>query len=164
MTYFATSIFRSNFPGPFDVQRSSDGVDNTYEVYCLATSRVVTACHYWDAEKDARRFAFAIAAALNFSLHEDLVTLEGSRCLADFLTQYSGAYRIRRGNCDYHGGFWDIHCSASDQSLAQCYGGRLEYTPLIIACVIREALLEAGMYLPRDRQIGSAEQSELIPF
>lgn len=52
MTYLMTHRFTSLFPGPFDVRPNREGVDDTFEIYCLTTESVVTRNHYWEAEEE----------------------------------------------------------------------------------------------------------------
>ncbi len=50
---------------PFGIRPGSDGVDETFDVFCRETGIVVAAFHYWYAESEAKCQARQFTAALN---------------------------------------------------------------------------------------------------
>lgn len=164
MTYLVTKKFKSLFPGPFDVRRSTDGVDETFEVYCLTTDQLVVANYFWEAESERFQESLAMATALNVLLHEGLVCREGADSLELLLGQHPGPYRMRRARCNYRGGLWEVYSQDTNVSLVQCYGGPLDYNALVVGLTLRQALSSAEMVLPREKKTGSAEAHDLILF
>lgn len=63
---------------PFCVRPGTDGVDETFDVFCQETGTVVAAFHYWHAEAEAKRDADRFTAALNaFYRNGGLLHLSG---------------------------------------------------------------------------------------
>lgn len=59
------SQFYDIYPGPFAVVRSTDGCDATFDVVCSETMAHIISVPYWEAERQARREAEAVALFLN---------------------------------------------------------------------------------------------------
>ncbi|MCA9194593.1 MAG: hypothetical protein KDB03_22635 [Planctomycetales bacterium] len=164
MTYLITDYFLSKYPGPFDIRSSRDGVDDTFEIVCLVTNQVLASTYYWDEEEARYIEAMGIATALNFMLHEEMVLEEGSRALKQLLTDAPGPYSLKRGTCEYRGGYWAVACKHEKDGIIQCYGDFSDYANLAIAILIKKSLTYADRYLPREREIPSCPESDLILF
>jgi hypothetical protein len=164
MTYLLTAKFFKEFPGPYDVRPSRDGVDDTFEIYCLNTGSFLAATYYWDEETERYTEAMAIATALNYMFHDELVMEDGLACLKNLLNDRPGPYSLKRDACEYRGGFWQVTSKSTDAGILQCYGGFMDYSTLAIALMVRHALTYADMYLPRERVIPECDESELINF
>jgi len=65
MTSQTIQKFLKQYPGPFDYQRSADGVDDTFEVYCETTDAYIIAYHFWDNRIPAELTADSVCFALN---------------------------------------------------------------------------------------------------
>ncbi|MCC7336548.1 MAG: hypothetical protein IT422_15770 [Pirellulaceae bacterium] len=164
MTYVLTAKFLKEFPGPYDVRPSRDGVDDTFEIYCLTTGAFLAATYFWDAEQERYTEAMAVATALNYMFHEELVFEDGLACLKNILNDRPSPYLLSRDACEYRGGCWQVTSKGSDTSILQCYGAFMDYSTLSIALMVRHALTYADMYLPRERPILECAESELITF
>ena len=57
--------FAQQYPGPYAYRKDSDGVDDTFDVFCTKTNKVIISSHYWEAEREAESIASAITHALN---------------------------------------------------------------------------------------------------
>ena len=68
-TYFQRSLqpFLSQYPGPFRISPSTDGVDSTFNINCETTGQFVIATRYWDEREWAKLVAIGIADALNLA-------------------------------------------------------------------------------------------------
>ena len=118
---FRRSPFLKANPGPYCSRPGRNGVDDTYDVVCLATENHIVSTHYWEEEEDARRIADAITVALNRyagwhglegeSFHEDLAHLRW---------HYPGPYKIQRDICPMYGEFSEVRCPAADQTVVIC--------------------------------------------
>ena len=54
------NLIARTYPGPFGVQPSTDGCDETFEVYCTRTGAVLLWIPYWEARRDAYEHALEI--------------------------------------------------------------------------------------------------------
>ena len=65
MKHELLDYFSQQYPGPFAYRPCSDGVDDTFDVFCTKTNRTIISSHYWEAEKEAESIAATITHALN---------------------------------------------------------------------------------------------------
>lgn len=151
---FHRSQFLKANPGPYFSRPGRNGVDDTYDVVCLATENHIVSTQYWDEEEDARRIAGVIAAALNRyagwhgleeeNLHEDLAYL---------LWHYPGPYKIHRDTCPMYGAFSEVRCQAANQTVVICphddYPGAMLRVATVIAHALEVLLRDYPFGVPR---------------
>lgn len=164
MTYLAAKRFQTRFPGPFHIRRSTDGVDKTFDVYCLATLRDVVTLYFWEAESERYREAMTIASALNSLLHSDLVLSGEADHLTSYLSEFPGPYRIRPQTCGYRGPIWEIYAGSDEHGLVQCSRQLLDFDSLIVGLTVCHALNIADRHLPRSHRTESERSGEMLPF
>lgn len=157
MSIIANSLFKANYPGPYDIRPSTDGVDDTFEVYCLVTDQCIVSTNYWYERDQAYREAHAVATALNTYLFDAIVTEKDRQQLAEFLSSYDRLFRIDQGSCEYRGHYYSVACNQSGNSIVDCYGPEFHYETLCTARTIADSLSFSIMTLPR---IGRSSQQD----
>lgn len=144
MRYFTERYFTNRFPGPFAIARNHDGVDETYDIYCLSSENFIAATYFWEDEQASYMEADAIATALNLSLHPETVGAdEKTRCL-EFLLQSALPITVKSSKCPYRGPCWDVLCNTGLDTILSCYGPKFSLEPIAIAMMVRQALSEAS--------------------
>ena len=146
MSIFANSRFKRRFPGPYDIRPSRDGVDDTFDIYCLETNEYIAATRYWDERERAYAAAYAIATALNVYIH-DLYLAEHRPLMQQFYTFFPGPYRLTHGRCRFSS-YHSIECKTTGDDVITCYGGRFDFETLSIIHTIDDALTRQRMRLP----------------
>lgn len=121
MKHFITRQFSKHLPGPYSVRASSDGVDNTFEVFCLSTNNAIVAAHYWDERDHAFLIARTISAALNEHLHGIMFELGGDT-LAIFQEAYPGPFRALKETHEFLGAIFCIDCVTTERGLIEIDG------------------------------------------
>ena len=109
--------FSHQFPGPFDYRAGRDGVDNTFDVFCLTTDQWIISTHYWEERLQAELVARIVSNALNFvalDLDRDTIPSHLLRDLAQFQEEFLGPYVARREHCGYYGPLIEIACESTD--------------------------------------------------
>ena len=107
-----TSIFLKHFPGPYSIRVSTDGVDKTFEVFCLTSDETVIASRYWLERDEAYLVAAVIEASLN-SVLADVPTRLTDQDFKTFRNRYPGSYMAVKTRCICFGGdlkLWGIRC------------------------------------------------------
>lgn len=87
--------FLETYPGPYGYYPSTDGVDNTFNVYCRTTRRDIITSNYWDDVKEAERIAMVTSLALEaIRKSESELRYEAQlKCkLDEFRLAYPGPY------------------------------------------------------------------------
>lgn len=64
-TFRSTRHLLDTFPGPFAYKAGTNGVDKTFDVYCVSTGQTIVSSTYWHEREPAEVIAFAITHALN---------------------------------------------------------------------------------------------------
>ncbi|MCA9186158.1 MAG: hypothetical protein R3E01_36165 [Pirellulaceae bacterium] len=121
MRLFAKSAFLKNCPGPYFYRPGREGVDDTYDVYCLASENHIISTYYWEAEEDARRIAGIVTAALNRQAGGcELDGEDFAEHLAYLRTNYPGPYRTYPDTCPLHGPFIGVWCGSTGDLVVLC--------------------------------------------
>ncbi|MEO1526592.1 MAG: hypothetical protein AAFX06_14245 [Planctomycetota bacterium] len=93
-------LFHSLHRGPFTVMRSTDGVDETFEIRSRVTDSYVAATHFWYSGASALMRATVVARCLNRSLFGRWLPPTVHRY---FLLDHPPPYRVVRRLCDMQG-------------------------------------------------------------
>ncbi|MEM6468703.1 MAG: hypothetical protein AAF802_03985 [Planctomycetota bacterium] len=93
-------LFQSHHRGPFSVQRSSDGVDETFEIRSSVTDNFVAATHFWGSAASALMRATVVARSLNRSTFRRWIPPTVRRY---FLLDHPPPYRVVRRFCEMQG-------------------------------------------------------------
>ena len=123
MKYLQRLRFLKRFPGPYDYQRSSDGIDETFNVICIKNGRYIISTYFWGSEQHCEMITNVVTSALNrmadwhgFVPHSFLEHLEA------FQRQYPGPYDVRQGCCPGRGEFEEVYCLTTNESVIHNYG------------------------------------------
>ena len=95
MTSHATQSFLKRFPGPYSFHPGTDGVDNTFDIYCLTTGSHIIAATYWYEVEQAELVAAVVTLALEMSRQPDAQAStrpETDAKLKAFERQHPGPY------------------------------------------------------------------------
>lgn len=115
--------FLKRFPGPYDYQRGVDGVDETFDIVCVANGRYVISTYFWDEVQRNEAIASVVTSALNqragwygfvcqsYAEHHDA-----------FQQTYPGPYRVRRECCQGRGPLFTVYCTTTNESVIDSYG------------------------------------------
>ena len=100
MQIFARKRFLRHCPGPYTYLSSRDGVDRTFDIYCLTTENYIVSTYYWEERKAAEATAATITAALNaFAGHPDTMPPESGPFIGWFVGAHPRPFGLRRGVC-----------------------------------------------------------------
>jgi hypothetical protein len=101
MTTPTYQTFLQRFPGPYSFEPGTDGVDNTFDIYCRTSGeRIISAC-YWEARDAATLNATVLTHALEYSrlkTRNMRISQSLQNALAKFATNYPGPYYCK----EYH--------------------------------------------------------------
>lgn len=122
MTISHFTRFKRQFPGPYSIGRSHDGVDETYEVYCLASGRMIAATYFWDEEQRCQKIAQVLSLALNHHFLALLLLPNDFALLADFQAHYPGPFESQEDLCPGRGPCIGIRCQTTEENIIDCYG------------------------------------------
>ena len=115
--------FLKRFPGPYDYRRSSDGVDETFNVNCMNNGRYIISTYFWDAEQLREMITNVVTSALNrMAGWHDFVPHSFSVHFEEFQQLYPGPYSVRHDCCPGRGEFEDVYCTTTNESVIQSYG------------------------------------------
>ena len=117
-----TFSFKDKFPGPFCYLRGVDGVDETFDLNCIGTQKHLVSTYFWDAEERCRIITATVTAALNdiAGWHEYDALMFGSM-IPPFKKMFSGPFTTRLDSCPGRGPYFDVYCTASQESVIHCY-------------------------------------------
>jgi hypothetical protein len=114
MSYLSKRNFYRRFPGPFSYREGRDGVDDTFDVFCLTTNAYLLSSYYWAergrAELEVRIACLALNAPLLGKISSDAVD-----DVITFYQQYRAAYASRRTFCDYRGPGYEVYSQWNDE-------------------------------------------------
>lgn len=115
--------FAKRFPGPYTFCSGNDGVDATFDVFCVTTNRHIVSTRYWEARDEAMLVAKVATAALEIRRDFDHPTFkltfdEGAR----FQETFRGPFSVISDVCEMSGPFFDIRCTRTGHSVIQVYG------------------------------------------
>lgn len=148
MSHLLLKRFHGLFPGPYDIRPNRDSVDNTYDIYCLATEGFIAATYYWENRKNAFDTAIAITTALNLIAQYDLPQPEHWSILNDLIRRCPPPYEFRRDTCELRGGFWEVYSPATGSGLIELYGSACDLNTLGGIYAIRTALTYCAFSAP----------------
>ena len=57
--------FKKRFPGPFTYQRGVDGVDETFDTFCVTSGNHLVSTYFWDAVELRENISAVVTAALS---------------------------------------------------------------------------------------------------
>jgi len=122
MTSTIQTAFTAKFPGPYVYLRSSDGVDETFELTCVASKQHIASTYFWDAEDPCRVVTATITAALNlFAGWQAYEPLMFESATALFMQEFSGPFHIRRERCPGRGPRFEVFCCETDDAVLHCF-------------------------------------------
>jgi hypothetical protein len=107
--------FRVRFPGPYHYAPGRDGVDETFDVYCLTSEQHLCSFYYWFERQRAELEARLITVALNLPLLGEIypcgITPDE---ISAFCQRYAGPYVSRRSHCEYRGPGYEVADRSGD--------------------------------------------------
>lgn len=95
MLTFTYQSFLERFPGPYSFQPGTDGVDNTFDIYCYASGKTIVSVSYWEDEEAAMGVAAVVTSALNHSRPSGRPEAADSlmqQKLKEFVSDHPGPY------------------------------------------------------------------------
>ncbi len=127
MTNIIVSKFLDHYPGPYKYQGGTDGVDNTFDIYCSGSGNHIASMFYWDDRLPSEVIAKLITESLNATNPENdshpKVAGESmsEREIAMFRGMYSGSYRSVAAHCDYRGPGYEVLSGTVAESVVFVY-------------------------------------------
>ena len=109
-------------PGPFACFAGRDGVDETFDVFCLTTEDHVVSTYFWEAREACRVVTEVVTFALNRFAGHDIDDSFDSKDIVNFRHEYSGPYSIRKNRCEGRGPCFEVYCRSTNRGIVDRYG------------------------------------------
>ena len=144
-----TTKFLKRFPGPYGYYRSTDGVDDTFNVYCRSSRQDIISTYFWTQSPAYELIVRVVCAALS-SLNSEysdmcdryaapLNRLE-SRA---FVAMYPGPYSIGKfASNGFQPGGWEVLCQSSGNSVIYIFDEVGRFIVAHIADVLNQNLAQ----------------------
>jgi len=139
-------LFDVIYLGPFGYDEGRDGVDDTFDVFCLSRNKQVISTYYWNERERAELVAQVVSVALNRRYPGTWVVHEGD--CERFLNQFPGPYYFRSETCEYRGPCELICSEGTEEAVIAAYEASKARAKLI-ATEITSALNEWRMSFQR---------------
>lgn len=121
--------FRSTYPGPFAYSSGSSSVDETFDIYCVATKKDFASLYFWDARLISEIEAHVITAALNRLYDGDQGYLIANKRGLDasewtaFRAIHPGPYQVAPIECPMYGPGHTVCGPRGKSSVIACFEG-----------------------------------------